>query len=213
MGMFKKKKSEQLNVPKKRKKLSTSALVLVISCIIIAIPVIIFLVIIISASVKTGKPIHGNRFNNDLNPSISNSQQSAIVREVESISEVDSCEVVLTSAQLRVNVDVNDSISEIKAGELAEEVYTVVNKNLPIATYFTISSDGSKMYDLAINVYNYVPENNEDENWISYLITKNSKMETSKTQLISKPINPELAKELRNPTVDDTQNQDDTVTK
>lgn len=187
-------------VKKKKKKLSTSALVLIIACIIIAIPIIVFLAIIISASLNTGKPILGDRFANDLNPAISDSQESAIVSEVKNMSGVDDCEIVMTSAQLRVNVDAKDSLTDTEAEELTDQIYEVVNKTLPVNTYFTMSSDGEKMYDLQINVYNYIATSTEDENWVSYLLVKNSKMEEPEKQLISKPLNPDLAKELRGET-------------
>ena len=46
---------------------------------------------------------------------------------------------------------------------IANQVYDIVNSNLDIATYFT-TQDTTKMYDLEIHVYNYIPdEENEEE--------------------------------------------------
>lgn len=185
---------------KKKKKLSASALVLIIACVILAIPVIIFLVIIISASLKNGSPVLGNRFDNDLNPSINNSHMDAIVRDVKTISGVEDCETVMTSAQLRVNIDVKDNLTDKEIEQIAVQAYESVNRNLPINTYFTMSNDGERMYDLSINAYNYVPSSNEDANWISYVLTKNSKMDQYELQNIATAINPELASKLRGET-------------
>lgn len=186
----------------KKKKLSTSALVLIISCIIIAIPIIIFLVIIISAALTNSKPSFGNRFDNDLNPAITSSQIESVKNSVSSISGVESCEVNLATAQFRVNIDTKDSASEEEIEKITKDAYDAVNKELPVSTYFKMSSDGQRMYDLAINSYNYIPDNNEDANWISYVLTKNSKMDDYETQLISSPKNSDLAKELRGEIVD-----------
>lgn len=181
----------------KKKKLSKPAIVLIIACVIIAIPVVTFLVILLSASLQTGTPILGDRFKNDLNPSISSSNESAIVEKVKNLDKVDDCEIVMTSAQFRVNVDANDSISESDAESIGDKVYDIVSTELPINTYFAASSSGAKMYDLAINVYNYIPDNSDDKNFISYLITKNSKMDAPSKKFNNEPVSEELAKELR----------------
>lgn len=200
--------SEVKTVRKKKKKLSTSALVLIIACIIIAIPFIVFLVIILSASFKTGTPIFGERFTNDLNPAISSSHIEAIEKDVKSISGVDDCEVVLISAQFRVNIDTKDSATDDEIKDITISAYEAVNKELPVNTYFKMSSGGERMYDLAINAYNYVPSNSEDAGWISYVLTKNSKMDDYSVQSLSSPINPELAKELRGEIVPEEQDTD-----
>ena len=75
----------------------------------------------------------------------------------------------------------------------------IVNKELPINTYFTIQSSGAKMYDLSINLYNYVASA-KDENFKYYMLTKNSKMEEKEGQFVSDAVSPELAKELRGET-------------
>ena len=185
---------------KKRKKISTSALVLIIACIIIAIPVIIFAVIIISAAVGNGKPVFGERFKNDLNPAISESQISSVENSIKSISGVEDCEVVMTTAQFRVNIDTSDSYRDDDIKEIIESAYSKVNSELPVNTYFTMSSDGQRMYDLAISAYNYIPSSNEDANWVCYVLTKNSKMDEYDVQSLSSAKNPDLAKELRGET-------------
>ena len=184
----------------KKKKLSKPAIVLIVACIIILIPIATFLFILLSASFQTGTPILGDRFKNDLNPAITAENESAIVEKVKNIDKVEDCEIIMTSAQFRINVDANDSISESDAENIGDKVYDIVSGELPVNTYFTVSSSGAKMYDLAINIYNYVPESNDDNGFISYLITKNSKMDAPAKKFNNEPVSEELAKELRGET-------------
>lgn len=193
---------------KEKKKLSKGGIVLIVGLIIIAIPVIVFLTIILSAALKTGKPIVGNRFDGDLNPAITSSQTAQLEKSIEGISGVDDCTIVLTSAQYRINVDTSDSLSSEQIEKLTVDIYNAVNSQLPVGTYFT-ASGSEKMYDLSINVYNFVDANNE--NMVYYILTKNSKMETYSLQCVSEPVDEELAKELRGETVipDEEENSED----
>ena len=72
---------------------------------------------------------------------------------------------------------------------------------MPVSTYFT-ATDSKKMYDLSINVYNYVKE--DDDNMIYYILTKNSKMSDYSIQCVSEPVDEELAKDLRGENVTTT---------
>lgn len=193
---------------KPKKKLSKSAIVLIVSCVIIAIPVIVFLVIIISASINTGKPIIGNRFDNDLTPSISSSQVKDVEESIKSLSGVEDCEAVLKTANFRVNVDGNDNMSEEEAIALAKEVYSKVDEILPVSTYFKMSSDGEKMYDLSVTVYNYIPDTTEDEKWVSCVYYKNSNMAEPMEEWLSKAVDEKLAERLRNGEASSDVNED-----
>lgn len=193
---------KEIKVKKKKKKLSKSALVLIIALIIILIPCAIFGYILLSASMKTGTPILGERFQNDLNPTISESSKSNVKSAIETISGVEKVEIVMTSAQLRINIDAKDTLTKDEIAELAYKAYDAVNKELPISTYFTISASGAKMYDLSINVYNYIAKSGDDDSFIYYVITKNSKMEDKSEQFVSEPVDPELAKELNGETAE-----------
>ena len=51
------------------------------------------------------------------------------------------------------------------------------------------------MYDLSINVYNYIASDNDG--MMYYILTKNSNMEKFSIQLVSDPVDEQLAKELR----------------
>lgn len=176
---------------KGKKKLSKGALVLIISLIIILIPCLIFGGILISAALESGKPVDGNRFKGDLNPAITSSNTSNIKNSIEALSGVERCDIELTSAQYRVNVDTVDTLTDKQIEDLCVDIYNIVNKELPMATYFTASSS-EKMYDLAVNVYNKIDDDN-----IYYILTKNSKMDTYSVQCVSSAVDEELASDLR----------------
>lgn len=182
------KKEKQI---KGKKKLSKGALVLIISLIIILIPCLIFGGILISAALESGKPVDGNRFKGDLNPAITSSNTSNIKNSIEALSGVEKCDIELTSAQYRVNVDTVDTLTDKQIEDLCVDIYNIVNKELPMATYFTASSS-EKMYDLAVNVYNKIDDDN-----IYYILTKNSKMDTYSVQCVSSAVDEELASDLR----------------
>ncbi|MBR2577525.1 MAG: hypothetical protein IKE38_01215 [Erysipelotrichaceae bacterium] len=179
---------------KTKKKMSKGAIALIIGIVIIAIPVAVFGFIILSAALQTGKPVLGSRFDNDLNPSITSAQTTSIETSVKNLSGVENCKVELESAQYRINVDTSDSMSDEDIKKLTVDVYNIVNSTLPVSTYFT-ASDTMKMYDLAINVYNFIDASNE--NMIYYILTKNSKMPAYSLQCVSEAQNEDLAKELR----------------
>ncbi len=190
---------------KKKKKMSKGGIVLLVGAIIILIPCLIFGGILLSAALETGNPVVGNRFNNDLNPSISSSATSSLENSIKALSGVEDCNIVLTSAQYRVNVDTVDSLSDSEIQSLVVEVYNLVNQQLPVSTYFT-STDSEKMYDLSINVYNTTSDGN-----IYYILTKNSKMTAYSIQCVSSPVDEDLAKELRGentPSTEDTSTED-----
>lgn len=176
---------------KGKKKLSKGALVLIISLIIILIPCLIFGGILISAALESSKPVDGNRFKGDLNPAITSSNTSSIKNSIEALSGVEKCDIELTSAQYRVNVDTVDTLTDKQIEDLCVDIYNIVNKELPMATYFTASSS-EKMYDLAVNVYNKIDDDN-----IYYILTKNSKMDTYSVQCVSSAVDEELASDLR----------------
>lgn len=188
---------------KGKKKLSKGALVLIISLIIILIPCLIFGGILISAALESGKPVDGNRFKGDLNPAITSSNTSGIKNSIEALSGVEKCDIELTSAQYRVNVDTVDTLTDKQIEDLCVDIYNIVNKELPMATYFTASSS-EKMYDLAVNVYNKIDDDN-----IYYILTKNSKMDTYSVQCVSSAVDEELASDLRGENIEEPDEKDD----
>ncbi|MBQ1508537.1 MAG: hypothetical protein IIZ47_03880 [Erysipelotrichaceae bacterium] len=179
---------------KKKKKMSRSAVVLIIGLFIILIPCLVFAGILLSSYLKTGQPIIAHRFDTDLDPAITEEEIGRIETLLSSDNRTEKADIELITAQMRVNVDTVDSISKDDAEALVDEVYNHVNSILPVRTYFT-ATDDKKMYDLTITLFNKT--GNDDGNMICYILTKNSKMEVPETQLVSEPLDEELAKELR----------------
>lgn len=196
-----KKQNSSNKTVKTKKKMSKGGIVLLISSLIILVPCLIFGGILLKSALETGKPVVGSRFDNDLEPAITSSNTSSLTTTIKAISGVEDCEIVLTSAQYRVNVNAQDSLSSSEIEALAKKVYDAVNNELPVSTYFT-ATDSKKMYDLSINVYNYVKE--DDDNMIYYILTKNSKMSDYSIQCVSEPVDEELAKDLRGENVTTT---------
>lgn len=178
---------------------------IIIPIAIIAVPVTIFLVILIVAALKSGTVIVGKRYRNDLNPSIQKAQIEEVKSSITSLSNVDSVEINLETSQFRVLIDAKDSITDEEAQALCKSVYDKVNSTLPVSTYFTKDSQGQKMYDLEITVFNDL----SSSDLIIYTIVKNSTMTEYQLNNPSSPKDPELVEELhlkeeerKNPTTD-----------
>ncbi|MCR5299344.1 MAG: hypothetical protein K6D92_00420 [Erysipelotrichaceae bacterium] len=177
----------------KKKKLSKAAIILILGLLIILIPLGVFGGVLLHSWITNSKPVVGDRFVNDLEPAITNENMTAIETKIKSISGVEKVEIVMTTAQMRVNIDTADNLSQEQIESITQQAYDAVNSVTPVGTYFT-STNEKKMYDLAINAYNYIKE--DDESMIYVLLTKNSKMERAETQVVSEPVNEELAYEL-----------------
>ena len=189
--------------PKKRtkrekKKLSRSALVLIISILIIAVPVIIFLAILGISALQTGTPREGSRFDNDLKPTITSSMVDSLESDLKTISSVEDVEVVLSQGQLRIYIDTVDSLSDEQFDSIVTSAYGKVNSAIPVSTYFT-STDSSKMYDLAINVYTKLQASDlEADSSRKYkLLHKNSTEQNYEIEDLANPRNKELATQLQ----------------
>lgn len=178
---------------KAKKRMSKGGLILIIGIIIILIPCVTFGAILLKASMQTGSPVVGSRFDNDLNPAVSSSDISKLEEKIGALNGVEKCTVVLKSAQLRVNVDTKDTLSEDEIKNLTVEAYNALNSTISVDTYFT-ASDSKKMYDLSINVYNFI---SEDDTMVYYILTKNSNMTAFEVQCVSKALDEELAADLR----------------
>lgn len=166
---------------------------LIVPITIIAIPFLILIISLISASLKSGKVINGNRYRNDLNPKIENSSIKELEESISSMSNIEEVEIVLKTSQLRVTVDVNDSLASEEYEQLLNDIYNKVNTVLPITTYFTKNNTGEKMYDIEITAYNNL---DFEDTFIMYSLVKNSTMEEPIINLTSDPKDPELVEEL-----------------
>ena len=179
----------------KKKELDRSTVILITGLVLIAIPCLILGWILISASLDTGTPILGDRFQGDLDPAITSEQISQIETQVASEGSVDSVTVELATATLRIYVDAADSLSEEEATALSQTVYQDVTSVLPESTYFT-STSSKKMYDLEIHVYNDLSLAGT-EGYMYVIRTKNAAMEQAEVQTVSKPLDADLAQQLR----------------
>jgi hypothetical protein len=165
-----------------------------VALILFLAPFLVLGYIILSAAMDTGKPIVGNRYNGDHNPEITKSQLSSVESNVKSISGVEKAMVNLATGTLRVYADINDSASAETAESMASSVYGAVTSVLDEGTYFT-QNNGKKMYDLEVHVYNQ--DKNTDSNFVYVIETKTSSMDAPIVQLVSEPIDAELAESLR----------------
>ncbi|NLC96391.1 MAG: hypothetical protein GX675_02345 [Erysipelotrichaceae bacterium] len=194
------KKSTKKRTNKKRS-VNKANVILVVGLIIIALPFLIIGWIVISASLDTGTPILGERYKGDLDPAITKSDITSIESKIKSIDGVEKSSVELATATLRVYADVEDGYTAEQAEQKANEVFDSVLSVLDLNTYFS-QTETKKMYDLEIHVYN-LSKNRDSDDFVYVIMTKTSGMDTASTQLVSEPIDAELAQQLR----DDVENR------
>lgn len=179
---------------KSNKKLDASTMIIIVGLIIIMIPFLVLGYILLSDSMKTGSPITGDRFVNDLDPAITETDLSSINSSIQNIDGIETVECVLKTATLRIYVDVDDNKTSEEVQTMTASIYEVVTDELDEATYF--SQNGSKkMYDLEVHVYN-LKENRDSNDFVYVIANKNSSMEKMAIQIVSEPKDPDLAKEL-----------------
>lgn len=189
--------SEIKETKKAKKKMSKSAIVLMVGLIIIAIPCIVFGLMLLIPALQTGTPRDGNRFANDLNPVISTDATNSLKSELSAMSDVENVDVILMEGQLRVYIDVKDSLSSADVDRVLNDAYNKVNSKLPVSTYFTRNAN-EKMYDLNINVYTTMDDTPSRE-W--KLLHKNSAEDQYGIDDVAHPKDEKLVAELHGETV------------
>ncbi len=167
--------------------------------ILILAPIVTMGWILISSLMDTGTPVLGNRYEGDLDPAITEAQMDEVTAALEKLNGFDSVKVTMPTATLRVYADISDTAGEKEASSKADEIYRTVTGILDAKTYFT-QHDGKKMYDLEIHVYNHMEEDNPD-NFVYLIKTKTSNMTDPASQLVSEPLDAELAQQLRDDVV------------
>lgn len=165
--------------------------------IIILIPLVVLAYILISSIEKTGEPVIGNRFDDELDPAIT-SEQVTKVKELLNFEQVENVEVNLKAATLRITMNVKDDTSEESIKNILNESYNKVNETLPVETYFT-NKENVKMYDLEIHVYNVIPDETTTISQIHYVRTKTGGAETYTDNVDSRAKDENLANTLLNP--------------
>lgn len=189
--------SEIKETKKAKKKMSKSAIVLMVGLIIIAIPCIVFGLMLLIPALQTGTPRDGNRFTNDLNPVITTDAANSLKSELSAMSDVEDVDVILMEGQLRVYIDVKDSLSSADVDRVLNDAYNKVNSKLPVSTYFTRNAN-EKMYDLNINVYTTMDDTPSRE-W--KLLHKNSAEDQYGIDDVAHPKDEKLVAELHGETV------------
>lgn len=172
-----------------------TAIIFWVSLLLLLVPASILGWVLISSWLDTGAPVLGDRYKDDLDPAITKSALSSVESGAKGVSGVDKAKVELATATLRVYADIDDNADADTAKSIAGNVYGSVTSILDPAVYFT-QHDGKKMYDLEVHVYNRT-ERKEGESFVYVISTKTSSMAEPVTQLVSEPVNAELAQQLR----------------
>lgn len=178
-------------------KLKTSSKVLYgAAVVVILIPVVLLAYIYFGAKENSGKPVTGSRFGDALDPAIASTEVTK-VKDALNLDGVEAVEVNLKSATLRIDIDTTDTITSDALSAVMESAYSKVNEILPVATYFSNKADGTKMYDLDIHVYNYIPDETRSQDGMIYKeLIKNAANTEIVRDTLSSPKNAEVADDL-----------------
>ncbi len=182
-------------VRKAKKRMNRTARIFWVALIVFLAPFIVLGWILVSAMFDTGKPILGNRYENDLNPAITNDQMNSIESQTKSLGGVEKTDIQLATGTLRVYADINDSADVTTAESVSSQIYDIVTSVLDPNVYFS-QYDGKKMYDLEVHVYN-LDKNRDSDSFVYVIETKTSSMDYPLTQVMSEPVDAELAEQLR----------------
>lgn len=167
--------------------------------VLILAPILYFGWMLYSSYRDSRTPVFGNRYDGDLNPAITKAQLETLDQKVGTIEGIEKHWVDLTTATLRVYADVQDDATSEVVQAKADEIYAKIVEDLDPAIYFS-QHDGMKMYDIEVHVYN-LAENRDSEGFVYGIENKSSKMEAPKFQIMSQPVNAEIAQKLRDDVV------------
>lgn len=188
-------KKKRVRKSKARRRETRTLVIFWVCLLLLLIPVAIMGWLLLSAALDTGSPILGDRYKGDLDPAITKADLEQIESSTKGISGVQNSFVNLATATLRVYADIDDNASVDTAKSTATRIYNAITEVLPQGTYFT-QTDTKKMYDLEIHVY--TAEDREKANNFVYVIeTKTSSMDTPSQQVVSEPLDAQLAQHLR----------------
>lgn len=198
-------KTKKVTNDKKSLKDKKPNTILWIGLVVIIIPCLILLYIVLGTKEKAGQPVVGDRFVGELDPAITSAQLDEIKAGL-AFDNVESIEVNLISATLRITINANDDISTDDATAIADSVYSKVVEILPIETYFTNVKDEegklkTKMYDVEIQVFNVLKQDNPSGYDIVYIVkSKSANMGEPQTNNFATPKNEDVSNDLLNPT-------------
>lgn len=176
--------------PKKKKK-NITVIAIIVSLIILAIPTTFILVTGVKSLMARGNPVIGNRFSNDQNPKIKDKDIKAVESAVKELPGVESLNVNLAAATLRVYV-LDSSLTADNLSEKESAIYDGVTSILSVEDYFT--QDGiKKQYDLEIHIFNQATVTEASKpSYVYGVYLKNAGMEKPKSQILSTPISQDM---------------------
>jgi len=178
--------------PKNKKKFRINWL-LVFALICVAIPTGALAYVLLTASMETGTPVIGERFENSFTYQLTDEDIKVIESDIKGIAGVDKVIINKRVATVRIYVDVDDSLSKGRIEEIAVEIYELIDISYPIYKYFTVH-DKVTQYDLEIYVYNNM---DFEDNFIYIRLIKNATSEEPTVQNVGEPMDPALAERLR----------------
>ena len=200
--MTQKKTKESAKSLKKKQKTHKTGILFTVCLILVLAPFVVLGWILFSSSLDTGTPVLGNRFEGDLDPAITKDQMNQVETAVKGLSGQDDAFVTMTTATLRVYVDIADDANEETANAKADEVYNTVASILDPSVYFT-KTDTKKQYDLEIHVYTMPEKTGEEgENFVYVIDTKTSNMSEPQKQTVSVAKDQAVADQLRQDVLD-----------
>ena len=177
--------------------------ILILLLIIILVPCTILGAVLLQSLEDSSKPVVGSRYEESLDPAITEEQLTQVQTALEGFDGVEKIEVNLKTARLAILINTKDDMNNDGIKKIIQQAYAKVNEILPVGTYFTnkelineTTNETSivKMYDLQIDAYNVV----EGDNQIHYVVSKTGAQEEELLQLISSPKDKEVANDVMN---------------
>lgn len=168
------KKNNSTSTNKKKAKFSVNPLLITV-IILVLIPVSILGYSIVKSVDTRGVPVVGGRYDEELPNKLTQEQISQIKSSI-SAEGMESADVTLNAATLRVTIKVPTMTTNEEAETIVRDAYEVVNSIAPIEKHFT-NIDGEKGYDLEIHAYNFIPKTDEEKaSQVYTILTKTGSM-------------------------------------
>lgn len=163
---------------------------IIISLIIILVPAVYMGVTLYRAYTETGRPVIGHRFDNDLVPTIEEENLNTLQTKLESIEAVDSVKVHLTTATLRIYLELPEASDKEAFKDKALQAETILLEEFSVEDYFT-ASDSQLQYDYEIYAHDVLGEET-----VVFLLNKSSRMEAPNSQYLSDARSQEAVDEI-----------------
>ena len=192
MAKSQKKQKEKIKYPVKR----SSKILYIVAIIVVVIPILLLGYIYITTKENKGMPTVGSRFDDELTTKIT-SEDVQKVKDALVFDNAESVEANLTSATLRITVDMKDDSGSDDVDQVLKQTYDKINELLPVKTYFT-NQDTTKMYDLDIHVYNFIPTDDQTDGWVYKEMVKNAANKKTVTDTLSSPKDKQTVTDIEN---------------